>query len=60
LTLPFFVLKGLQVKRTTMIGIYATFGLGFIDLAFSLTRFLIIQVGAGSFKPLTLIRESIP
>lgn len=41
-----------------MIGIYATFGLGFIDLAFSLTRFLIIQVGAGSFKPLTLIRES--
>lgn len=58
LVLPFFVLRGLQVKKKTMIGIYATFGLAFVDLGFSLTRFLIIHLGAGSFKPLTLIRKT--
>ncbi|KAI8664807.1 hypothetical protein NCS56_00914700 [Fusarium sp. Ph1] len=54
--LPFFILKNLQVKRKTMVGIYAIFSLGIIDIAFSLTRFLTIHLGSGGFKPLTLIQ----
>ncbi|EEU33867.1 uncharacterized protein NECHADRAFT_82305 [Fusarium vanettenii 77-13-4] len=54
--LPFFILKNLQVKKKTMVGIYAIFSLGIIDIAFSLTRFLTIHLGSGGFKPLTLIQ----
>ncbi|RTE74409.1 hypothetical protein BHE90_011144 [Fusarium euwallaceae] len=54
--LPFFILKDLQVKKKTMVGIYAIFSLGIIDIAFSLTRFLTIHLGSGGFKPLTLIQ----
>ncbi|RSL49053.1 hypothetical protein CEP54_012621 [Fusarium duplospermum] len=54
--LPFFILKDLQVKKKTMVSIYAIFSLGIIDIAFSLTRFLTIHLGSGEFKPLTLIQ----
>ncbi|KAF3808119.1 hypothetical protein GCG54_00012699 [Colletotrichum gloeosporioides] len=58
--MPFFILKGLQMKRSTMIGIYTTFALGLIDIAVSLARFLSIQLEPTSSKSLTMIRKLSP
>ncbi|KAH0431004.1 nacht and ankyrin domain protein [Colletotrichum camelliae] len=55
LAMPFFILKGLQMKRSTVIGIYTTFALGLIDIAISLARFLTIQLEPTSSKSLTMI-----
>ncbi|KAM5387037.1 hypothetical protein ACJZ2D_000330 [Fusarium nematophilum] len=54
--LPFFILRGLQVKIRVKVGICIVFLLGFIDIAFSLTRFITIFSKPMSFKPLTLIQ----
>jgi hypothetical protein len=44
-----------------MIGVYAALSLGAVDIAFSLTRFLIIQLTAvDDFRSITTIGESIP
>ncbi|KAF4487323.1 Satratoxin biosynthesis SC1 cluster protein 4 [Colletotrichum fructicola Nara gc5] len=56
LAMPFFILKGLQMKRSTMIGISTTFALGLIDIAVSLARFLSIQLEPTSSKSLTMIQ----
>ncbi|KAK2764111.1 hypothetical protein CKAH01_15850 [Colletotrichum kahawae] len=56
LAMPFFILKGLQMKRSTVIGIYTTFALGLIDIAISLARFLTIQLEPMSSKSLTMIQ----
>lgn len=58
--MPFFILKGLQMKRSTMVGIYTTFALGLFDIAVSLARFLSIQLEPTSSKSLTMIRKHFP
>lgn len=59
--LPFLVLYRLQLKRGVKISVYCVFLLGVINLAFSLTRFLQIQlaVGPSSFRSFTLIGKSM-
>lgn len=42
--IPFPMLRGLQVKRGYLIGLIATFGLGLITLAASVSRFATMQV----------------
>jgi hypothetical protein len=57
--LPFFAIYKLQMRRSMMIGVYAALSLGAVDIAFSLTRFLIIQLTAvDDFRSITTIGES--
>ncbi|KAH7120492.1 hypothetical protein EDB81DRAFT_914107 [Dactylonectria macrodidyma] len=54
--LPFFIMYKLNMKKRTKIAVYSVFLLGLIDIAFTLTRFLTIQLGNdGSFRSITLI-----
>ncbi|RYP08932.1 hypothetical protein DL764_001585 [Monosporascus ibericus] len=54
--LPFSVLHKLQIRTKIMLGAYGVLLLGVIDIAFSLTRFLNVQLNTnGDFRSLTLI-----
>jgi hypothetical protein len=57
--LPFPILYKLQVHKIVRIGAYCTFGLGGINIAVCLTRFLIVYF-ASDGKPLsfTLVSKS--
>lgn len=43
-SIPFPLLKGLQVKKRFMVGLVATFGSGIVTVAASVSRFATIQV----------------
>jgi hypothetical protein len=54
--LPFFVIHKVQMRRTMMIGVYSALSLGAVDIAFSLARFLTVQLThAGDFRSITTI-----
>jgi hypothetical protein len=54
--LPFFAIYRLQMRRSMMIGVYGVLSIGAVDIAFSLTRFLIIQTTAvDDFRSITTI-----
>ncbi|KAH7139747.1 hypothetical protein B0J13DRAFT_67579 [Dactylonectria estremocensis] len=54
--LPFLILYKLNMTKHMKVAVYSVFLLGLIDIAFSLTRFLTIQLGnEGSFRSITLI-----
>jgi hypothetical protein len=54
--LPFFAINRLQMRRSMMIGVYGVLSIGAVDIAFSLTRFLIIQTTAvDDFRSITTI-----
>ncbi|KAL6920840.1 hypothetical protein ACHAPO_004479 [Fusarium lateritium] len=54
--LPFLLLHKLNLRPKVRVGVYAIFLLGFIDIAFSLTRFLTIQLTkVGDFASITTI-----
>nr|XP_036577430.1 uncharacterized protein CTRU02_12663 [Colletotrichum truncatum]KAF6784401.1 hypothetical protein CTRU02_12663 [Colletotrichum truncatum] len=56
--LPFLILHKLQLKRSVKISVYCTFLLGIINLGFSLTRFLVLQLAltTSTLLPNTLIQ----
>ncbi|KAF7555856.1 hypothetical protein G7046_g6458 [Stylonectria norvegica] len=43
---PWMIIPGLQMRRSLKMGIYATFGLGIINIAVSITRFVEVEKGA--------------
>ncbi|RKL00689.1 hypothetical protein BFJ68_g12689 [Fusarium oxysporum] len=52
--LPWLVLYKLNMRKRVKIGVYCVFLLGIIDIAFSLTRFLTIQLtNVGDFRSIT-------
>ncbi|KAH7198560.1 uncharacterized protein B0J16DRAFT_379006 [Fusarium flagelliforme] len=54
--LPFLILHKLNMRPQVKISVYAIFLLGFIDIAFSLTRFLNIQLTVvGDFRSITAV-----
>ncbi|KAG8676127.1 hypothetical protein FPOAC2_02210 [Fusarium poae] len=54
--LPFLLLHKLNLRPKVRVGVYAVFLLGFVDIAFSLTRFLTIQLTkVGEFSSITTI-----
>lgn len=54
--LPFLLLHKLNLRPKVRVGVYGIFLLGFIDIAFSLTRFLTIQLTkVGDFASITTI-----
>ncbi|KAF4451840.1 hypothetical protein F53441_5159 [Fusarium austroafricanum] len=54
--LPFLILYKLNMRRRVKISVYCVFLLGIIDMAFSLTRFLTIQLtNVGDFRSITTI-----
>ncbi|RYO84349.1 hypothetical protein DL766_002692 [Monosporascus sp. MC13-8B] len=54
--LPFSLLHKLQMRTRTRLGVYGVLFLGFIDIAFSLTRFLNVHLNTNSgFRSITLI-----
>lgn len=56
--LPWLVLYKLNMRKRVKIGVYCVFLLGIIDIAFSLTRFLTIQLTVvGDFRSITTIGE---
>ncbi|KAH7141530.1 hypothetical protein B0J13DRAFT_585862 [Dactylonectria estremocensis] len=53
---PFLVVHNLQMKPRVKIGVYCVFLLGIIDIAFSLTRFLSVQLSNDDdFRSITLV-----
>ncbi|CEI65855.1 unnamed protein product [Fusarium venenatum] len=59
--LPFLLLHKLNLRPKVRVGVYAIFLLGFIDIAFSLTRFLTIQLTkVGDFASITTIVACLP
>ena len=58
--LPFLILHKLNMRPQVKISVYAIFLLGFIDIAFSLTRFLNIQLTVvGDFRSITAVGKSL-
>jgi hypothetical protein len=56
--LPFLVLYELRLKRAVKLGVYGAFSLGIINLAVSLIRFLVVQLGtAGGFINFPMLGE---
>ncbi|KAJ9414960.1 hypothetical protein QL093DRAFT_2451048 [Fusarium oxysporum] len=54
--LPFFIIHNLNMRRKVKVSVYCIFLLGIIDIAFSLTRFLTIQLGdSEDFRSFTII-----
>ncbi|RBR11657.1 uncharacterized protein FIESC28_08884 [Fusarium coffeatum] len=54
--LPFLILHKLNMRPQVKVSVYAIFLLGFIDIAFSLTRFLTIQLTVvGDFRSITAV-----
>ncbi|KAH7335100.1 hypothetical protein BKA66DRAFT_379166, partial [Pyrenochaeta sp. MPI-SDFR-AT-0127] len=53
--LPFLILHKLQVKRLVKLGVSCIFGLGVINIAICLTRFLTIELTHASGLALTLV-----
>lgn len=50
----------LKMARPMKIALYSVFLLGLVDISFSLTRFLTIQLGnEGDFRAITLIGKSM-
>jgi hypothetical protein len=59
--LPFLLLHKLNLRPKVRVGVYAVFLLGFVDIAFSLTRFLTIQLTkVGEFSSITTIGNPPP
>jgi hypothetical protein len=58
------MLRHIQMKPDVRIGVYATFTLGLVAMAFALTRFFTVQLGVTipgatrKFRSFTLIRMS--
>jgi hypothetical protein len=47
------------MRRSMMLGVYAALSLGAVDIAFSLTRFLTVQLtSVDDFRSITIIGES--
>ncbi|KAH7146909.1 hypothetical protein B0J13DRAFT_674960 [Dactylonectria estremocensis] len=40
---PFLILRGLRMSKVEKIGVYLTFGLGIVNISFSLVRFIMIE-----------------
>ncbi|CVL06903.1 related to integral membrane protein [Fusarium mangiferae] len=54
--LPFFIIHNLNMRTKVKVSVYCIFLLGIIDIAFSLTRFLTIQLGdSEDFRSFTII-----
>ncbi|WYZ34159.1 hypothetical protein EsH8_I_000435 [Colletotrichum jinshuiense] len=53
--LPWLILPDLKIKRALKIGVYCTFGLGIINMTFSLVRFITIQTAPVSSLPFGLV-----
>ncbi|KAH7137764.1 hypothetical protein EDB81DRAFT_844225 [Dactylonectria macrodidyma] len=54
--LPFLILYKLNLRKRMKIGVYCVFLLGLVDISFSLTRFLTVQLSAvGGFRSVTTI-----
>ncbi|KAF5633272.1 uncharacterized protein FTJAE_7236 [Fusarium tjaetaba] len=54
--LPFLIIHNLNMRRKVKVSVYCIFLLGIIDIAFSLTRFLTIQLGdSEDFRSFTII-----
>ncbi|EMT74498.1 hypothetical protein NOF04DRAFT_14019 [Fusarium oxysporum II5] len=54
--LPWLIVYKVQMKRKIKIGVYSVFLLGLVDITFSLTRFLSVQLGnVGQFRSVTTI-----
>ncbi|KAM5344451.1 hypothetical protein ACJ41O_012987 [Fusarium nematophilum] len=54
--LPFFILKGLQMKTREKAAVVFVFLLGFMDIAFSLTRFTTLIMAPKQMTPLPLVQ----
>ncbi|EXL64249.1 hypothetical protein FOPG_19483 [Fusarium oxysporum f. sp. conglutinans race 2 54008] len=54
---PWFIVYNLNMRPATKIGVYGAFLIGIFDIAFSLTRFLVVQTARhGSFISMTTIK----
>ncbi|KAK1965203.1 hypothetical protein LY78DRAFT_658534 [Colletotrichum sublineola] len=53
--LPWLILPDLKVRRALKIGVYCTFGLGIINIVFSLTRFITLKLLPIQELPLGLV-----
>ncbi|KAF5535430.1 integral membrane protein [Fusarium napiforme] len=58
--LPFLIIHNLNMRTKVKVSVYCIFLLGIIDIAFSLTRFLTVQLGnSEDFIPFTIIGKYI-
>ncbi|KAK1976396.1 hypothetical protein LZ30DRAFT_734757 [Colletotrichum cereale] len=53
--LPWLIIPDLKIRRTLKIGVYCTFGLGIINMTFSLVRFITIQTAPVEALPFGLV-----
>ncbi|KAK2056457.1 hypothetical protein LY76DRAFT_627703 [Colletotrichum caudatum] len=53
--LPWLIIPDLKIRRTLKIGVYCTFGLGVINMTFSLVRFITIQTAPIEALPFGLV-----
>ncbi|KZL78688.1 hypothetical protein CT0861_03733 [Colletotrichum tofieldiae] len=53
--LPWLIIPDLKIRRTLKIGVYCTFGLGIINMTFSLVRFVTIQTAPVEALPFGLV-----
>ena len=60
------MLRHIQMKLDVKIGVYGTFALGIVAIAFAFTRFFSVQLGetipgqTRKYHSLTLVRMSLP
>ncbi|KAF9872750.1 hypothetical protein CkaCkLH20_09613 [Colletotrichum karsti] len=54
-SLPWLIIPDLKIKRALKIGVYCTFGLGIINMTFSLVRFITIQTASVDYLPFGLV-----
>ncbi|TID04496.1 hypothetical protein CH35J_002134 [Colletotrichum higginsianum] len=53
--LPWLIIPDLKIRRSLKIGVYCTFGLGIINMTFSLVRFITIQTAPVEVLPFGLV-----
>ncbi|KAK6206703.1 hypothetical protein QIS74_13191 [Colletotrichum tabaci] len=53
--LPWLIIPDLKIRRSLKIGVYCTFGLGIINMTFSLVRFITIQTAPVEALPFGLV-----
>lgn len=57
--LPWLIIPDLKIRRSLKIGVYCTFGLGIINMTFSLVRFITIQTAPVEVLPFGLVGKSL-
>ncbi|KAF0328957.1 hypothetical protein CGCF415_v013808 [Colletotrichum fructicola] len=54
-SIPWLIIPDLKIRKALKIGVYCTFGLGIINMTFSLVRFITIQTASVDYLPFGLV-----